>query len=146
MRTIPLGDILVDDEDYERLSQYNWYLNESGYAVAKVDGKTERMHRLILGLEPFDGKAGDHVNRNRLDNRRSNLRVVTTTENNRNSSVRKDSKSGVRGVCWDVSRGKWKAHIGVGTNKLLNIGRYETKEEAVAARQAKELELWGYTV
>lgn len=77
---------IVDEEDYELVSQYKWHLNSMGYAVwrGKVDGKkkTIRMHRLINNTP--DGKYTDHINRNRLDNRRSNLRTVTQKENMQN--------------------------------------------------------------
>lgn len=77
---------IVDEEDYELVSKYKWHLNSMGYAVWRgmVDGKkkTIRMHRLINNTP--DGKYTDHINRNRLDNRRCNLRTVTQKENMQN--------------------------------------------------------------
>ena len=77
---------LVSDVDYEMLSKFSWYSNPGGYAMGCVEGKAISMHRLIVGLESIPkGHHVDHVNRDRLDNRRCNLRVVTPHENVLNS-------------------------------------------------------------
>lgn len=80
---------LVDDEDVERVAGTKWHVSDSGYAVNRYKGKTLRMHRLIN--ETPDGLVTDHINHNRLDNRKKNLRAVTQKENVRNCSGRKHS-------------------------------------------------------
>lgn len=77
----------VDSEDYDRLIKHSWYYKE-GYALAKINGRETRMHRLIMA-ETDPNKVVDHKNRNRLDNRRSNLRVYTPRQNanNRETNV-----------------------------------------------------------
>jgi hypothetical protein len=81
--------ILVDDEDYLRLKAHKWSVNSRGYAVRFTEHlgvkKGIRMHREILELGEYDGGMEvDHINRNKLDNRRCNLRLVTRSENQKN--------------------------------------------------------------
>ena len=100
-------NILVSSEDYCYLSRYTWMIERQKYTMyAKtyiyVDGqrKTIKMHRMIMsnfGLK--DGQIVDHINGNGLDNRRENLRIVTSSENSLNRiNIRSDNTSGVKGV------------------------------------------------
>jgi hypothetical protein len=75
-----MGLALIDDEDYDLVKDINWSFR-SGYVCG---GARSYMHRLVMGLERGDGKVVDHINRNRLDNRKSNLRVGTQAQNNTN--------------------------------------------------------------
>jgi hypothetical protein len=122
MREIPLtqGKVtLVDDADYEWLSMWRWEY-QSGYAVRKEDGRTIRMHREITDCPP--GFDVDHINRNRLDNRRSNLRVVTRWGNNLNRQMR----TGTLAVIYFA-------------NRRRVLGEYPTEELArEAERKEKE--------
>lgn len=129
--------ILVDPEDYQRLSQYKWYVLHSGrrsYAIrnAVIDGKhtTVSMHREILGF-PKDRQI-DHINRNGLDNRRENLRVVGPTENCINRDYSRRNKSGYRGVSWYEPLGKWRAKVTT-NNKSRHLGYFADLEEAARA-------------
>jgi hypothetical protein len=87
------------------------------------------MHRLILGTPK--GQI-DHENRDRLDNRRANLRVCTTQQNNRNISMRKDNTSGYKGVFLDKTTGHWRPIVYV-DGKPKTFGQYEKKHHAVLA-------------
>ena len=140
MREIPLtrGKVaLVGDTDYLELSKYKWYAKKAGnifYAVRNsptVGGKRcqIRMHAAIAGIPP-KGMETDHINGNGLDNRRENLRVVTTRENQQNRHMKKSSR--FPGVSWEEWRQKWKAQIAV-NRKNHNLGRYNS-EEAAARR------------
>ena len=83
---------LVDNEDFEFLNKSNWSVNY-GYAVRlPYKGREARMHRLILGLIKNDGKVTDHINRNRLDNRKCNLRILTRVESPQNRGVFNNTK------------------------------------------------------
>lgn len=86
---VPLGGVngagkfaKVDIDDYELVSHYSWYFRD-GYALSKIAGKEVRMHRFILN-ETDPDRLVDHKNRNRLDNRRDNLRVYTPKQNANN--------------------------------------------------------------
>lgn len=117
------GVTIVDEIDLPLVAQYKWHVNDSGYAVWRgvKDGRkqTLRLHRLIAGTPP--DKVTDHINHDRLDNRRTNLRIVTQTEN---ASFRKTPQ----GVCWDASRQRWMVRY---RNKFG--GRYESLAEAETA-------------
>lgn len=119
-------------------------LNGSGYRVIKVDGKNCPAHRLawlyVHGQWP---KADiDHIDRNRSNNRISNLREATRTENNQNTSKRRDNTSGHVGVTWDKVRQRWRVQIRhLGRN--IYLGLFIDIKDAVAARKAGELKYWG---
>lgn len=112
---------LVDEETYNKYNHLSWYLSDTGYAMRKTPEGSIRLHRLVTGAE--EGLVVDHLNGNKLDNRRKNLRVCTQKENAQN---RKDTK----GVCFDKSRNKWIVRY---RNKFF--GRYETEEMASRAYQ-----------
>jgi hypothetical protein len=126
---------LVDDEDFEWLNQYRWHINDSGYAVRNVSkkiakNKTVRMHREIMNT-PFDLET-DHINGNRLDNRKTNLRICTSAQNKKNAKKRTDNTSGYKGVDWDKINGKWRAKILV-NGKQITIGRFANIDDAAHA-------------
>lgn len=134
MQHIPLTKgayAIVDDESLALISPYRWRLNDKGYAVAntrRADGHRTviSMHRLVMGLS-IGGPEVDHKNRDRLDNRRANLRICEFGGNQRNRGIPKSNKSGLKGVSWH--RGAWVAQIKV-NYRCLHLGRYPTKEEA----------------
>lgn len=100
------------------------------------------MHRFILGLVPGDGLKGDHINLDTLDNRRSNLRVATPSQNVTNGSIRATNTSGFKGVSQIKSTGKWRVQVSVNRVKYYR-GQFDTQEEAYAAYCAGALELQG---
>jgi len=142
MAEIPLSKgkfAIVDDADYERISQFKWYINNSGYAVRKepspnvngkrVYGKTVFMHRQIN--ETPDGMFTDHLNSDRLDNRRHNLRNCTKSQNRMNTSSRGGS-SKYKGVTWFARDKKWKAQSSYG-GRHNHLGHFENEEDAALA-------------
>lgn len=125
---------IVDNENFELLSKYNWHFHSSGYARTSTPRKIY-MHRIILGAE--NKELCDHINRNKLDNRKSNLRIVNATESIINTNIRKDNTSGYKGVSWDKSRNKWQVFI-TSYKKTKSLGRYEKLKEAIKARKQAE--------
>lgn len=131
MRKIPLTqgkEAIVDEEDYEFLSQFKWHY-KNGYAARciSVDGKQVRiwMHRVLTGVP--DNLEVDHLDRNGLNNTKQNLRICSRKINSDNRGLFVNNTSGYKGVSWHA--GKWQAsyrHNG----KLHYIGRYTSKEEA----------------
>ena len=122
---------VVDDVDYEQLSRYKWQFDRYAYRTIVLDNgkkRSIRMHRAIM--QPPKGLVVDHINGDKLDNRRSNLRVVEYSVNsiNRHCGKRPNSSSKYHGVFWDNSKQKWRASS---RNKV--IGRYETQEQAAQA-------------
>lgn len=123
---------LVDDEDFEHLSQFKW--SYSGRYATRASGKAGKvlyMHREILG-DP-DGYEIDHINHDTLDNRRLNLRLATRTQNSRNSRSRSpDKTSKYKGVIWHSQKSIWAAVIVV-DRKQYWLGFFATQREAAIA-------------
>lgn len=127
---------LVDNEDYEYLNQWKWHASSSGYAsrskyIGKVPGKNFNkailMHRLICST-PEDMQT-DHIDGNKLNNTRSNLRNVTVSQNQMNS-VRKNGNSQYKGVCFHKRDEKFQTNINIGSKQIF-VGSY--KDEKIAA-------------
>ena len=145
MKQIPLNTktfkghyTLVDDEDYEWLSQWRWSTTSNGYvrrAGLKCEGsfwrRHIRMHRQIMGVMSVKTHV-DHINHNPLDNRRCNLRVCTAAQNQANEKLSVNSVSGYKGVCWHRVAGKWRATIHV-NKKSIHLGLFVNKTDAVCA-------------
>lgn len=135
-KIIPLPggkEAFVDDKDYKELSKYNWHYDH-GYAsrnITRVSGsKHVYMHRQILSFP--EGMEIDHINLDRLDNRRENLRICTRTENSHNMPMLSTNTSGYKGVTWDKANNKWIAQIDV-NKKHMNLGRFTDIIEAARA-------------
>lgn len=137
---------LVDDEDAERIAGLRWYVLTSPkspvYAArAERDERGQRhvlLHRAIVKAPK--GIPVDHINRDSLDNRRSNLRLATTSQNGANRSANAGRR--FKGVTFDKSCGLWRAQIQPG-GRGRTIGRFKTEEEAARAYDDVALELWG---
>lgn len=140
-------DIIVDEKDKYLLEKYTWYLN-CGYARTDkvVAGKKKRMllHRIILGVDGKNWKNSmvDHINRNKLDNRRCNLRLSTSLENNRNVGVKSNNSSGFKGVSISKGGKKWRSRIVI-DGKEHRLGTHDTKEQAAVTYNDKALEIFG---
>ena len=130
---------LVDNDDFVELNKIRWNLDSSGYVV--YVGRT-RMHRKIMGCIKGDGLEIDHINGNKLDNQRSNLRFATRSQNCANRNSCKGSSSKYKGVFWEKTTGKWKAALGYG-GRLHHLGRYSTEIEAAIAHDVKASEVFG---
>jgi hypothetical protein len=144
VRYVPLtqGQVaVVDIEDYDSLMHWNWHAHydphtRGFYAIRHivVDGKKRKygMHRQVLGMDPRDPRKPDHQNCDTLDNRRSNLRIATNSENGRNQRARPTSKSGYKGVSFRSDSGLWRARI-VLHGRIVNLGNFQTPELAHGA-------------
>lgn len=134
---------IVDDDLYDDLIKYNWSISSNGYAqrrIIKPDGKesTISMHRQIMNLTFGNSNCVDHINGNRLDNRKSNLRVCTHTENLHNSKLSKRNKSHAKGVFHQrveyetknslVCQHYWRASI-MYNRKLIYLGLFSDTDE-----------------
>lgn len=130
--------VLFDLDDIEKVLQYKWHLHlrkkDMRYDVCTNKfGKHKAGRYLLMSryLMNYNDKLTiDHINRNTLDNRKSNLRIVTKFENNLNKG---NNTSGCVGVTWDRSKQKWQVTI-----KKKYIGRFYNFEEAVNARKQAE--------
>ena len=135
--------VSVDDDDWENVSKHTWCVSiEDGYLKAvnttvRRNGKKTalKLHQLLMGPVPPEYDNIDHIDRNPLNNCRTNLRFVTWREQTINRGMRRDNTSGVKGVCWDKHVNKWRAVI-----DGKSVGRYETFEKACEARVQVENE------
>lgn len=134
---------IVDDDDEVGVAYYRWYVGKRGYITTEVGygrrpgRRAVPLHLFLLGFAP-DGLEWDHINRDKFDNRRSNLRAVTHTQNRHNATINRNSQSGVIGVS-PTKRGKWLVLITT-NHKRRYVGVYDTLVEAKAARKAAERE------
>jgi hypothetical protein len=145
MKKIPLtqGQVaIVDDSDYELLSQHKWYAHKSGktfYAERFFQKKTYSMHRIIMKV-PSE-KEVDHKNGNGLDNRKDNLRLCTRAENCRNKrSTNKSSR--YLGVSWNAKDKRFRAQTEKDGIRYY-LGQFMNEEDAAKTYDAKVNELFG---
>lgn len=156
MKTVPLrgqkarGRVaLVDDEDYELVSQYRWYVWEKPgtatkrpqgpYVETRVAGTRSslRMHILIMGQPGID-----HRDHNGLNNQRSNLRIATGSQNNQNMRSPIGYTSQYKGVYWSRQKRRWHATIAIG-RKSRHLGFYVSEVEAAIAYDDAAPEMFG---
>jgi hypothetical protein len=130
---------LVDDEDFEHLNQFKWHKSAFGYAIRKtqVEGKQKVvwMHRVVNNTK--EGLITDHIDRDKLNNQKKNLRAVDHSTNAYNSKLFNTNKSGYRGVCWAKNMNKWRASITKNYEHII-IGYYDNISDAVMARKLAE--------
>lgn len=136
---------LIDREDADWAGGFNWCAltqrNGPTYAAcAALRLKSSLLHKALF--DSGDGLVTDHKNGNGLDNRRSNLRAATNSQNQFNSKQHADSSSPYKGVYWVADISKWGAKIGFNW-KTKSLGFFETPEEAHAAYSAAAVELHG---
>lgn len=119
-------NIKLDKVDRHLLAVRTWWVHKSsGYVVCKLNGKFTALHRMILG---FPDLHVDHINRNKLDNRRKNLRVVYPSENNLNKGLQRNNTSGKKGASYHKHNNRWTAYIG--KSPRIYMGSYTTRDEA----------------
>lgn len=129
---------LCDAEDIQYIENATWHKSNQGYARGKIDGKLQFFHDVVLNLEPNTNQMCDYINRDRLDNRKNNLRIVNLSINILNRSIYENNSSGMPSVY--KSNNKWQSQIQINGNNI-NLGRYDTFEEAKQARLNAEKEL-----
>ncbi|WP_434439746.1 HNH endonuclease [Lentzea sp. E54] len=138
---------LVDESDWDRVSQIKWQalvLRNTVYGVRTVrhEGKqgTQYLHRFLLDAPK--GLEVDHIDGNGLNNRRSNLRLGTRAENRRNRQRQRPGPSGYVGVHWNARLGKWCAQIRI-DGKRKHLGYFIDPAQAARVRDAAAIELHG---
>lgn len=134
-------EFLFDLEYYDLIKDFYWHKNSRGYITSNTKGKAIKLHRLILDC--FDSKITiDHINHNKLDNRKCNLRFVSRSQNGMNSQLHKNNTSGVSGVTWNKKIQKWVARITLDYERIY-LGAFDSFEKAKAQRLAAEEKYYG---
>lgn len=145
MKVIPLTKgyvAYVDDEDFDRVNQYKWWVLETGkqvYALHHVHigpkrYRKELLHRFILQPEPH--QFVDHIDGNGLNCVRSNLRLATKRQNQQHVALRRSNTSGYKGVHHASGYDRWLAHIRDTNGRRIRLGSFTTPEEAARAYDA----------
>lgn len=131
------SEFFFDLDDFEKIKPYTWVENDQGY-IATTASLSVRQHRLIFGCE--DDEMIDHINRNKKDNRKSNLRLCNKQTNGINRGCNRCSSTGVKGV--KIYGSRYIASI-TKNSVTHHIGIFDSIEEARKSRVAKEIELFG---
>ena len=119
---------LIDLEDVQFVEQFSWCIRSRGYVGRIENKKLIQLHRALIKCP--DDKIVDHINRNKLDNRKSNLRICDYGKNLRNSSLKSNNASGITGVGIDTKSKNWRARICV-NYKNISLGFYEDRKSVV---------------
>lgn len=129
MKELPLSKgrvAFVSDEDFDRVSKYQWCVNGSGYASAYIDGEQVFLHRFLMGAKK--GEEVDHIDQNRFNCQRENMRLCTHGQNIANDGPKANNKLGIKGVD-KRSNGRFRVTIRYNYKKIF-IGNFITLKEA----------------
>lgn len=156
MKTIKLTqgkETIVDDDIFQFINQWNWYYQVDrkgidGYAIRRATSielsekpnTVVRMHNVICC--PPEGFEVDHINGNKLDNRKINLRIVNRSQNSQNKPVGRKNTTGYKGVSFRKDCGKYRVNIVV-NYKTFPLGNYFTAKEGARAYNAAALKYYG---
>ena len=140
-------EILVDIESFNNISKIRdicWCINRAGYVVGRdcENNEVVSMHNIIMQPDIEKGEIVDHIYGKRFDNRTSELRKASITQNNQNKRTRSDNTSGVTGIYWSNNRNKWYAQITI-DNKTKSLGYYKNLIDAIKARLVAEDKYFG---
>lgn len=140
-------EILVDTESFyniPKIREICWCVGKNGYIVGRdcENSRNVFLHDIIMQPSFENGEMVDHIDGRRFDNRISELRMASSTQNNQNKRIRSDNTSGVTGVYWSNDRNKWYVQITIG-GKTKNLGYYNDLKDAVRVRLIAEKEHFG---
>jgi hypothetical protein len=131
---------LIDADDAVRVSARKWRLDSDGYVISGGKQTNFKLHRFVLNAPK--GVAVDHVNQDKLDNRKVNLRYVTHSQNVVHAPLRHTNTSGYKGVTWHKRTQTWRAYIRV-AGRQIHIGHYDSAQEAARAYDTAAVAEWG---
>lgn len=126
--------------DAQRVANHGWCLAERGYMLASINNKVVTLHQFLLGFRP--NMYIDHIDGNRLNNTRANLRWATPMQSAWNQDISSRNTTGYKGVHWNKRARKWQAHIRC-NNKWRTIGFYDSREQAALAYNEEAKRLFG---
>lgn len=135
-------EFYFDLEDYDLIKRYYWHKSIGGYLMAcgrpeLNDKKHVKLHKLVVNYTIVD-----HYNRNKLDNRKKNLKDATIEGNNRNRPIFKNNISGIMGLNYYKHRKSWKASLSLNGESIF-LGYYKNKDDAIKARLEGEIKYFG---
>lgn len=141
------GEFLFDKDDYDKIISINkyWKINNIGYVLCYLNNSEYQLHRYIMGLGHFnkqDNLIVDHINGDKLDNRKQNLRICKKSDNPKNCAIYSNNTSGYKGVTWMERLSKWQVNLQINKRNLY-LGVYTNLEEAVEVRKKAEIKHFG---
>lgn len=134
---------VVDAGDYERASKHHWtahYPDGGCYPATRIGEQVVSLSRFLVDAP--DGFEVDHINHDTRDNRRCNLRVCTSSQNQHNRIKKMTASSRYKGVRWNARARKWYAQIGYG-GRQEHLGSFSEERDAATAYDTRAKELWG---
>ena len=132
----------ISPEDQELVDKYEWRVNSRGYIVRRGRNNSQNyLHHLIIG-KPKKGFVVDHIDGDKENNTRENLRICKQAENCANSKISKNNTSGFKGVSWNKALKKWHAYIML-NRKRIHLGYFKDKLEAAKAYNKAALKYFG---
>lgn len=138
---VVVGTAKIDKEETERCSGYKWSLNKDGYVISSKGGSNFYLHRYLIGASK--GEYVDHINYDRLDNRKENLRICTNSQNlMHRSRLASNNTTGYHGIIFRKDRNKFRVEIQANKEKIF-IGHYDKIDDAIAARIEAEIKYFG---
>lgn len=137
-------EFYFDLEDYDLIKDYCWRKNKEEFILARLSNSTKTifLHDLIMNADYTKGEEVDHIKHKRYDNRKSQLRLVNKSKNQRNAELRCDNTSGVKGVTYRKDKGLWVARITI-NNKRIHLGSSTDFNKAVQLRKQAEEKYFG---
>lgn len=134
-----------DIEDYDMVNRFAWfsyngYVTTNNYNLLEGYPRLLKLHRLVM-KENDPKKIIDHINHNTLDNRKINLRIVTSQQNSMNHKIFRNNSSGITGVRYSSLNNKWLARITYNYKDIL-LGEFDDFEDAVIARKNAEIKYY----
>lgn len=137
-----------DLEDYEKIKDYTWRKSKHGYLVTNYSPNETHKNRTVIEFHLFilnkqnrDYEV-DHIDRNKLNNRRSNFRLISSQKNSFNSNIPKNNTSGYIGVSWNNKNNNWMAYIKHNYNRI-NLGSFNNIDDAIKTRLKAEKKYFG---
>lgn len=131
-------EFIIDLDDYNKIKDYTWHESDKGYVFTTMKGKHVYLHRFILNMGEYTyDNTVDHIYHNTFDNRKSQLRKATQSQQSMNQGVQHNNTSGVTGLSWNKKLNKW--HVSICVNgKNLYLGVYSNIEDAISIRKQAE--------
>lgn len=143
------GTFKIDLDMVDFIKKHKCHKHYDGYATLHIKDKNGidkkvRLHRVVMNMieDKDEGKIIDHINRDKSDNRKCNLRIVSHETNNRNTGMYCHNTSGVKGISWNKKTSTWEVYIHQ-HNKKINLGRYKDKNKAINVREIAEIIYFG---
>ena len=137
------GRAIIDLDDVEKVRDKKWYLSKTGYVCSKRKMGTLRLHVHVFNKSNNKHYKIDHINRNKLDCRKENLRLANNTQNAINKSLMSNNTSGYTGVSYNKSKKRWESYIRV-NKKKIRLGYHKDIKDAIIARLMAEKKYFGY--